>query len=292
MNAAAIARRLGGQRQGHNWRCPCPLDCGYSLSLGYGENGKLLAFCFGGCELDGAHVGARRIRSADDVDCGDIPVVDHHSCRAHRRTDAERIAQAREICPGGVHDDRIQIYLRSRGIELTSPVLRFAEHAPHRLGVRLPAMLAPVVNVSGEQTGVHMTYLRPNGGGKADLPKEFQRECRGVIRGGTIRLAEHDPGSELIVGEGVETTLSAMQIFGLAWSAVFAGGLKTIELPPDVRNVVIAADSDLSGIGQYNALAAHARSVAEGRSVSIKAPPDIGDDFNDVLTRRRSNAWR
>ena len=76
--------------------------------------------------------------------------------------------------------------LCSRWIHLTSPVLRFSEQTPHRLGARLPAMLAPIVNVDGEQTGVHLTYLRHDGGGKADLPKQYQRECRGLIRGGAI----------------------------------------------------------------------------------------------------------
>ena len=52
MGAAAIARQLGATRQGHNWRCPCPLGCGYALSLSDGEDGRLLAFCFGGCEFD------------------------------------------------------------------------------------------------------------------------------------------------------------------------------------------------------------------------------------------------
>jgi putative DNA primase/helicase len=226
----------------------------------------------------------------DDVDNGDILVAEHHSFHAHR---PERIARAREIYAGGVQDERIAVYLRSREIELTSPVLRFTEQAPHRLGARLPAMLAPVVNVSGEQAGVHMTYLRPDGGGKTALAKKFQRESRGVIRGGAIRLAEHNPGTALIIAEGVETTFSAMQIFGLAgWSAVFAGGLKTIELPPDVRRIVIAADNDASGAGQRNAIAAYDRWTAEGRSVSIKVPPDVGDDFNDVLTKRHSDARR
>ena len=68
-------------------------------------------------------------------------------------------------------------------------------------------MIAPIVNIDGEQIGVHMTYLRRDGAGKANLPKEHQRECRGVIHGGAIRLAEHDPGVELIVGEGIETVL-------------------------------------------------------------------------------------
>ena len=201
------------------------------------------------------------------------------------------IAHAREIYDSGVWDERIAVYLRARGIGLTSPVLRFHEQAPHRLGIRLPAMLAPVVDIDGEQIGVHMTYLHRDGGGKANLPKEFQRECRGVIHGGAIRLAEHDPDAELIVGEGIESTLSAMQLFDLpCWSAVFAGGLKTLELPSTVRAVIIAADNDASGAGQRNALAAYDRWIAEGRSVRIKSPPAAGDDFNDVLLKRSADA--
>ena len=87
-----------------------------------------------------------------------------------QRDDTERIAHARQIYDSGVWDERIAVYLRSREIGLTSPVLRFQEQAPHRLGARLPAMLAPVVNVTGEQIGVHLTYLRRDGGGKADAP--------------------------------------------------------------------------------------------------------------------------
>ena len=124
------------------------------------------------------------------------------------------------------------------------------------------------------------------------LPKEYQRECRGVIHGGAIRLAEHDPDAELIVAEGIESAFSAMQLFGRAgWAAVYAGGLKTLELPPrPCARIIIAADNDASGAGQRNALAAYDRWTAEGRSVRIKTPPDVGDDFNDVLTKRRSDA--
>jgi len=152
-------------------------------------------------------------------------------------------------------------------------------------------MAAPVVYINDEHTGTHLTYLRADGSGKADFAKkEFQRECRGVIRGGAIRLAAHDPARELIIGEGVESTLSAMQIFGLpGWSAVCAGGLKTIELPPAVRDIVIACDHDHNGTGQRNALGARQRWLAEGRSARIALPPVAGDDFNDTLRRRLPN---
>jgi putative DNA primase/helicase len=138
-----------------------------------------------------------------------------------------------------------------------------------------------------------MTYLRPDGSGKADLPQKYQRECRGATRGGVIHLAEHDPDTALIIGEGVESTLSAMQIFGLpGWAASSAAGLKNLELPSTVRAVLIAADHDVSGAGQHAALIAHDRWRAEGRQTCIKTPPVIGTDFNDVLIERRNDAWR
>ena len=59
-----------------------------------------------------------------------------------------------------------------------------------------------------------------------------------------------------------------------------------------MRRIIIAADNDVRGAGQRNALAAYDRWTAEGRSVRIKTPPDVGDDFNDVLFKRRANAWR
>jgi putative DNA primase/helicase len=284
MNAAGIARRLGATRQVNNWRCACPRGCGYSLSFCDGAAGRLLAFCFGGCAFNEIMSALVEFGLLDDDDDDDLHVS--RAVTGSQRDNAERIAHARQIYDSGVWDERIAVYLHSREIGLTSPVLRFQEQAPHRLRARLPAMLAPVVNVTGEQTGLHMTFLRPGGAGKATLPKEYQRECRGVIHGGAIRLAEHDPDTELIIGEGVESTFSAMQIFGLTgWSAVYAGGLKTMELPPIVRRILIAADNDVSGVGQRNALAAYDRWTAEGRSVRIVAPPVVGDDFNDVLLK-------
>ena len=38
-NDEHLAAALGAQRQGHNWRCDCPLGCGYALSLADGESG-------------------------------------------------------------------------------------------------------------------------------------------------------------------------------------------------------------------------------------------------------------
>jgi putative DNA primase/helicase len=295
MSAAGIARQLGATRQGRNWRIPCPCGCGYALSFCDGADGHLLLHCYGGCDFPRVYAELVQygLLDGDDVDLGSPPgdrIVPFRNDDDQRR---RKIQQAREIYASAAWDERIAVYLRSREVGKTSPVLRFQEQAPHRLGARLPAMLAPVVDIDGEQIGVHLTYLRRDGGGKANLPKEYQRECRGALAGGAIRLIPFDPGVELILCEGVETGLAAAELFILpCWSAVYAGGLRSVALPPDVRNVIIAADNDVSGAGQRNALAAYDRWIAEGRSVRIKIPPDAGDDFNDVLIKRRADARR
>jgi putative DNA primase/helicase len=52
MTAAAIATALGGaHREGRDWRCPCPLHGGWSLTLPDGREGRLFVRCWGGgCE--------------------------------------------------------------------------------------------------------------------------------------------------------------------------------------------------------------------------------------------------
>ena len=284
MRAAGIARHLGATRQGNNWRSACPRGCGYGLSFCDGADGRLLAFCFGGCAFDEIMSALVEYGLLDDDDDDDLHVS--RCVTVCQRDKTERIAHARQIYDRGVWDERIAVYLRSRGIRLIPPVMRFAEQAPHRLGARLPAMLAPIVDVDGEQTGVHLTYLRRDGSGKAELTKKYQRECRGAVRGGSIRLLPLNSDFALLVSEGVESGLAASELFGLpCWSAVYAGGLCSLVLPPEVRRVIIAADNDASGTGQLNALAAYDRWTAEDRSVRIVAPPVVGDDFNDVLLK-------
>lgn len=285
MNPAALARNLDGHRQGNNWRCDCPLGCGYKLSLANGDDGKLLAYCHGGHGYEAILTALVQFGLLDDGECFDAPLPSSKP----KADPAQNIETARSIYAplAPAAGTPAECYLRSRAIGLPVPsTLRFGA-CPHRLGGAFPAMAAPVVGVDGKLTGIHMTYLHPDGTGKADFADpDFQRETRGVIRGGSIRLAPHIPERELIIAEGIETTLSAMEIFGLpGWSSVSAAGLKTVELPPTVRCVVIAEDNDLTGAGQRNALAARQRWTGEGRAVRVVIPPEAGTDFNTILGR-------
>jgi putative DNA primase/helicase len=179
----------------------------------------------------------------------------------------------------------VDTYRRVRHLDELSEYtpIKFHPRCPHRLGIRLPAMVAPVVGNSGAQFGIHMTYLRADGLGKADFADtRLQRETRGVIKGGAICLAPMDPKRELAISEGVETALAVMKIFGLpAWAALNAANLRySLNLPLAAQRIVIAADNDLSGAGQRAALVARERWRSEGREVRIVIPRIPGDDFN------------
>jgi hypothetical protein len=106
-----------------------------------------------------------------------------------------------------------ETYLR-HARAITAPLseaIRFLARAPfaplsqdHR---RYPAMVAAVVDADGRTTGAHLTFLHVDGSGKAAVTPS--RKMVGAVKGAHIPLI---PGPRLIVGEGIESALSA-------WSA-------------------------------------------------------------------------
>ena len=131
----------------------------------------------------------------------------------------------------------------------------------------------------GKPVAIHRTFLKPDGSGKAAVkePKLMLGPCGG----GAVRLADAD--DFVMIGEGIETCLAAMQATGLpAWSALSAPGLKSLNLPDAIRRVTILADADDDGSGEAAAIDAGRRWKKEGRAVRIARPP-VGKDFNDLL---------
>ena len=180
-----------------------------------------------------------------------------------------------------------ETYLLARGAGhvAVAPSLRFSPALTHpQAPGRFPALVAGVQDVHGGFLAVHRIYLDRSGAGKANV--EPARASLGSTAGGAVRLGEPEHG-RLLVGEGIETTAAAMGLFDLSgFAAIGTGGLRAIELPEDVRDVVIAADRDAAGEGQGAAAALAERLEAEGREVEIQLPPFIGD-WNDVLLLAR-----
>lgn len=124
----------------------------------------------------------------------------------------------------------LETYLATRGIDLPPPdVLRFHAGLKHHSGGIWPMMVALVTNgADGMPVAIHRTYLARDGDGKA--PIDPQKMMLGPCRGGAVRLAE--PGDVLMIGEGVETCLAAMQASGHpAWAALSTSGLRSFNLP-------------------------------------------------------------
>ena len=143
-------------------------------------------------------------------------------------------------------------------------------------------MVALVTDVTDRPAAIHRTYLRPGGKGKA--PVDPDKMSLGPVRGNAVRLAPST--AELMVGEGIETCLSAMMVGRPAWAAASAMGLGALALPDEVRSVTILVDGD-SDAGERAAMTAAARWQGTGRRVLLcRAPP--GKDFNDLLMEQRS----
>lgn len=286
MTAETIAKALRGYKAGSYWMACCPAhnDRTPSLSLRYSNDGKLLVRCHAGCDQ---HLVISTLRSmglwpdhhkplSKPITPLSIPPstgLDHDE---DKRTEAAlKLWHSSKPSPGTL----VESYFQSRGLHLPPPpTLRFISSLKHPSGESWPAMIALVTRgPDGSPIAIHRTYLARDGASKA--PVEPQKMMLGPCRGGTVRLAE--PGDVLMIGEGIETCLAAMQQTGQpVWAALSTSGLRTLELPPDVREVIILADGD--DAGEEAARDCALRLQREGRRVRVDRAPK-GMDFNDVV---------
>lgn len=288
MTAESIARALGGHRTGATWmaRCPVHEDRRPSLSISAGKGGKVLVRCHAGCDQRDL-IAALQERGLWQATGRASRIAFNHRRRIAEEPDADtlkRSAAALAIWQAShaAEGTPAATYLRSRGLDLPAlPALRFHAGLKHPSGGVWPAMVAIVTHgATGSPIAVHRTFLARDRNGKApvDPPKMMLGPCRG----GVVRLCE--PGDVLMVGEGIETCLAAMQASGRpAWAALSTSGLRSLDLPRDVGDVIVLADGDEPGEAAAQECAR--RWKREGRRVRIARPPQ-GMDFNDLLKAR------
>jgi hypothetical protein len=249
-----------------------------------------------------------------------------------RRLEAERDAAEREQSIAGAREiwrscrpatgTIVEDYLRSRGIDFAAlgglpPTIRFNPALRLARGDYRPAMVGAVQLADGKVGGVHRTYLRPDGKGKAEI--ERPKRMFGICWGGAVRLGP--AAAHLRIGEGIETCASVAVALGSArgvWAALSLGniagggnedylgeghpmkpGLKLpvtepdlerpgIILPDQVETLTICADADNKDPWSAEALIirATARHRTEGLRVLVARPP-TGMDCNDLLRHQR-----
>jgi putative DNA primase/helicase len=288
MNAEDIAKALGGRRIGDRWiaRCPAHDDHKPSFSVGVADDGNVLVHCHAGCDQERV-IAILRARGL----WMDRPTYRflHPARRAisQREPDNDQARRARvalaiwqSTMPA--EGTLVTFYLASRGLHFSPPTtLRFHCGLKHPAGGVWPAMVALVTRgFDGMPLAIHRTFLARDGAGKA--PVDPSKMMLGACRGGVVRLAT--PRELLMVGEGIETCLAAMLATGHpAWAALSTSGLRALDLPNDVRDVIVLADGDDAGLAAARDCAL--RWKRQGRRVRIAQPPQ-GMDFNDMLMSR------
>jgi hypothetical protein len=183
-------------------------------------------------------------------------------------------------------------YLHQRAIltlRATDP-LRFHPHCYYRPSkddapgtcTAWPALIAAVTDLSGQQTGVHRTFLSASGLDSDALtkaPVASPRRAMGNLLGHAIRFGM--TGDVMIAGEGIETMLSLREVLPdmPLVAATSSAHLAAILFPPTLRRLYVARDNDPAGLGAVATLTQRAEPA--GIDV-IPLVPDLGD-FNDDL---------
>jgi putative DNA primase/helicase len=285
MRAEAISKALGARKAGGGWmaRCPAHVDREPSLSIRGGHDGKVLVHCHAGCAQKSVIAVLRSLGLWDEngerqrLFARPVPSAspNHQACRDDKRSEL-----ALAIWQSATPSERtlVEIYLISRGLRFPTPLtLRFRAALRHPSGGIWPAMVALVTRgVDNVPLAIHRTFLARDG---TKAPVDPQKMMLGHCRGGAVRLAA--PGDVLMVGEGIETCLAAMLATGHpAWAALSTSGLRALDLPDAVRDVIVLADGD--DPGEAAARDCAWRWKREGRRVRIARPPQ-GMDFNDLL---------
>jgi DNA primase len=282
-------KRRGGEHVGlcpfHNEKSPSFTvneDKGFYHCFGCGAHGDVIDFVQAVEGVEFKEAVQRLVGGA-----GDPQSVQRHvkaraeASRAQTADDARKTEQARAIWKASAApvEAVVERYLQSRAITVPiPPSLRChlnLKHGP--TGLDFPAMVSAAQGPDGKFVGIHRTYLIPDGRGKARVsdPKLALGSCPGK----SVRLAA--AGEALGIAEGIETGLSAMQMYGDPVWCACGSNLAGVVIPDTVKHVIIYADN--GDAGSAAAEKAADTFYSQGRKVTKVRPVDGYDDFNDYL---------
>lgn len=182
-----------------------------------------------------------------------------------------------------IADTLAEHYLRQRSITRFGPALAFHPSAYLRndSGQRraYPALLAAITNDAGEITGCSRIFLAEPTGQIASI--ESPKRVLGDLYGNGIRFGPWQTAQDLIVGEGLENTLSVGTALPTAAliSCLTATHLAGFTCPLQTERVWIAHDNDDAGTRAARHLTD--RLAASGRQSFPLSP--VRSDHNDDL---------
>ena len=283
LSAQEIVTALNGQWHGSYGMACCPAHNDRTPSFSVTEREERVLFrCHAGCEQD-AVIDALRRRGLFETKYWKpqnsrrrpVRMMAASSTKDDNRKEAAQAIWSKARPPAGTTVER---YLESRGISIKAlPSIRFnhLKHGP--TGLMFPTMVANVQDVDGKLCGIHRTFLKPNGNGKAGVSSP--KMALGPISGGIVRLAA--AGNIIALVEGIEDALAVQQMTGQpAWACLGTSGFKNFVPPPRIRCVILAPDTDAAGDAVIETAAP--RMAAMGLEVRIVRPAH-GKDWCDML---------
>jgi hypothetical protein len=266
--------------------------------------------------LDFLNLQRGQVRSADQAKLDRERVEAERKAREMKRQ-AQDERRSRSLfsswlkLPESIADTPVETYLRdARGIpmeRLGSPKFRLAalryavrlEHVDQDTGevTYWPAMVA-AMTLGLTVTGLHRTWLAPDGRGKA--PVHMPKKMVGRTSGAAIRLTTGPSGQNpsraarkgivgpLAIGEGIETSLTVAAAVPewRVWAAGSVSHMGLLAWPACADRVILLRDNDWKPEAReaFDRVAEHWRRQARGRRVDVAAS-EVGKDFNDWLIK-------
>lgn len=169
---------------------------------------------------------------------------------------------------------------------------------PIKLGT-YPALLSLVRTVDRKVTGLHRTYLKPDGSGKLAItsPDDEPLPAKKLLSvsdrstyGCAVQTYPIDGSGGLAIAEGLETSLAVTLLWDIpCWPCLSAGGIERFQVPASVRELVICCDNDASGVGQSSgkSLARRLLALPSAPVIKLMVPDDTGTDWLDYLNATR-----
>jgi hypothetical protein len=199
---------------------------------------------------------------------------------------AKRLFAASKPVRGTLAED----WFRQRGILLPADVsaLRFHPRCYYRGAAgreTWPALIAAVTSPGGAVTGVHRTWLHPDGG---KAPVDQPRRALGNLAGNAVRFGS--VSDVLMAAEGIETALALKMVMPAmpVAAALSAAHLAAVIMPSALRRLYVAIDNDAAGAFALERLR------SRGTRIDIRPLVPRTEDFNaDLLTLGlgRFRAW-
>lgn len=288
--AQKICSSLGGRKnRDGSYHVHCPAHADSTPSLHVTPREKLLIHCLAGCPQESV---IRALRNRD--------LWPNNKDSPQTKTNGSEILPWINAKGDMYSRDTIKKYFRTRAIHLDGevlsfpPCLRFGSYHDQKTGEQVNQIVAAATNLADQSVkAVQRLFL------DLETNQKTGDKMLGPTRGRGVWFYKDKPKKELIIGEGIETTLSGIHARGMNGVATLTiSGMKNIRLPEETEVVYILADSDPAPqeeakegySGQRAAIDLAARLEKEGKTVYLVSPDatcftdnPAKLDFNDLL---------